>query len=182
MNQMQKQIKMPREHPILRNIFLFIFCALIVAPMALGFIIKIADVKNAETVSKTEQTIGEILNYNVITDSKGNAIYYNTTIEYTINKTTRHKVFQTNFYVADPGQYVLMFYAKGNPDGADIIKESNSYNNLDKLRIYMTIVVLIGIAIMIKCYNDIIQAQQRKRSWAQMQYMMNSYNQNNIIK
>lgn len=172
----QTNIKLTKEHPILNNIFLFMLLTFIVSPIILMVVTKGVEIKNQDSKAKTENTVGEIMEYTIVTDSKGNALNYNTKIQYDIGNKQYIKLFQTNFFIAEPGQLIVMYYEKGNPYSADVIKSNTKFNLKSKVSLYAALCVVSALLCIFKCYNDVLKARQRKRDILNQQMLFNSIN------
>lgn len=172
----KNQIKIPKEHPILRNVFMCIFCLIIVAPILLSFVSKAVDLKNRQSAVKSEETVGQIIDYTLRTDSKGNTIDFNTTIEYNIDGFNYNKVFTTSYYIAEKGQYVKMYYEKGNPYSADVTKQPTQFDLKAKMNVYSLICMCMILFFTYNAYKDLGKAREREMMWAQSQYIMQNMN------
>lgn len=180
MQNANNNVKVPKEHPIINAIMLFILIVLIVNPLIIWFISKAVNIKNEDTIAKNQETIGEILEYNVITDSRGTAIQYNTKIKYDIDNVTYMKLFQTTYYIANTGQKVKMYYTKGNPYSVDVVYTIDKFGVTDKIRVYMGLTALAFMICIFKAYVDVIKYRERQRIDEKRQIEFN--NVNNINK
>lgn len=171
------QINVPKEHPILRNIFMCIFCLLVVAPILINLIDKAFDFRQSQQAVKSEETVGQILEYTLITDSEGETVNFNTTIEYTLDGYTYSKIFKTRYYIAEKGEFVKMYYEKGNPYSADVVKESDLFDLEQKMNVYSMLCMIMVLLFSINAYNDSVKARERQVMLAQNQYMI----QNGVI-
>lgn len=166
------QINVPKEHPILRNVFMCIFCLLVVAPILINLLGKAVDYKNSKDVIKSEETVGQVLEYTLITDSNGETVNFNTTIEYKLDGYTYSKVFKTRYYIANKGEYVKMYYEKGNPYSADVVKEDNKLDLQQKMNLYSLMCMIIILLFSVNAFNDLNKARERRMMLAQNQYNM----------
>ena len=147
-----------------------IFCLLVVAPIMINLLGKAVDYKNSKEVVKSEEAVGHVLEYTLITDSKGETINFNTTIEYELDGYTYSKVFVTRYYIADKGEYVKMYYEKGNPYSADVVKKDNKFSLQQKMNVYSLICMLMILFFSVNTYNDMMKARERRMMLAQGQY------------
>lgn len=166
------KINVPKEHPILRNIFMCIFCMLIVAPIIVALIGKAVDYKESKSAVKSEETVGQVLEYTLITDSEGNTKEFNTTVVYNIAGVNYTKIFNTNYYIADKGQFIKMYYEKGNPYSVSVTRRENKFGLKERTDIYSLLCMLMVIFFTYNAYQDLIKANERKLMWAQTQVML----------
>lgn len=163
------QIKYPKQHPILRNMFACIMTIIFVVPLLvtlIGFGVK--KVNDQENI-KTETTIGEILHYYIDTDRNGNANYYNTEVSYNIDGVQYSKEIRTRYYVADEGNKVVLYYAKGNPFSVVFTVQEYDFGLDKKIKLFTTLSTLCIIYFIYKAYDDadnysrqIMMAQQNQ--------------------
>jgi len=177
----QKNIKIPREHPLLNNLVACLFCVFVIVPVCVQLISNVADNKAEEAAQKTEETIGKIVEYTVTTDSSGEALSFNTTIVFEVSNQYYTKVFKTRYFIAEQNEYVKMYYAKGNPFSADVVKVNKVMDNETKSKLYSVLSIALIIFFCIKGYKEIGEARDRRRLFAQQQVLMqNISNINNF--
>lgn len=175
------KVNMPKEHPILRNIFMCIFCLLVVAPIIIALLGRAIDYKNSKNSVKSEETVGQVLEYTLRTDSEGNTLDFNTTVAYDINGIQYSKVFKTDFYIAESGQFIKMYYEKGNPYSASVTREENKFGLKEKTDLYSLICMLMILFFTFNAYQDVIKVKERQIMWAQTQMaMQNGINVNGL--
>lgn len=175
------KVNMPKEHPILRNIFMCIFCLLVVAPIIIALLGRAIDYKNSKNSVKSEETVGQVLEYTLRTDSEGNTLDFNTTIAYDIDGIQYSKVFKTDFYIAESGQFIKMYYEKGNPYSASVTREENKFGLKEKTDLYSLICMLMILFFTFNAYQDVIKVKERQIMWAQTQMaMQNGINVNGL--
>lgn len=175
------KVNMPKEHPILRNIFMCIFCLLVVAPIIIALLGRAIDYNNSKNSVKSEETVGQVLEYTLRTDSEGNTLDFNTTIAYDIDGIQYSKIFKTDFYIAESGQFIKMYYEKGNPYSASVTREENKFGLKEKTDLYSLICMLMILFFTFNAYQDVIKAKERQIMWAQTQIaMQNGVNVNGL--
>ena len=148
------KIKYPKQHPILRNMFACFMTIVFIVPLLvtlIGFGVK--KVNNQENI-KTETTIGEILHYYVDTDRNGNANYYTTEVSYNIDGIQYSKNIKTRYYVADAGNKVVLYYAKGNPFSVVFTVQEYDFGIEMKIKTFMTLSGLFIALFIYKAYSD----------------------------
>lgn len=178
MNKVNK-VNMPKEHPILRNVFACIFCLLVVAPIIIALLGRAVDYKNSKSLVLSEETVGQVLEYTLITDKDGNTLEFNTTVIYEVDGIQYSKVYKTDYYVAEGGQFIKMYYEKGNPYSASVTKEETNFGLKAKTDLYTLICMVMILFFSFNAYQDVIKAKQRQIMWAQTQMMMqNGVNMN----
>lgn len=148
------QIKYPKQHPVLRNMFACIMTIMFIVPLLvtlIGFGVK--KVNDQENI-KTETTVGEILHYYVDTDRNGNANYYTTEVSYNIDGIQYSKEIKTRYYVADAGNKVVLYYAKGNPFSVVFTVQEYDFNLEMKLKTFTGLSTLCIALFIYKAYDD----------------------------
>lgn len=174
------QIKMPREHPILRNIAYCIICIGILTPLIIYLLGIGASWLNNMDKDKTEESIAQIVSYRVDTSSNGDSLWYYTDISYNINNKNYEKTLKTRYFVAEVGEIIKIYYEKGNPASASATKDTYNITLLDKLKIFKLSSVLCIVVFTFKAFSDAKIYRERKYQYTNMQQMNNIVNQNNF--
>ena len=65
-----------------------------------------------------------------------------------------------------------MYYEKGNPYSADVVKEDNKLDLQQKMNLYSLMCMIIILLFSVNAFNDLNKARERRMMLAQTQYNM----------
>ena len=165
----QEKVKIPREHPILNNLFTLAVCCLLIAPILVMGISAYVKKQNQINDKKTSVLTATVIAKDLITDSKGDTLRFNTQLVYDLDGKSYKKTYETTYFIGEPGDKIRMYYEEGNPYSAVAKKDNYEMSDASKKYIYTGIVAMFIILFAFNIKKDIARSKSRRMAFTQQQ-------------